>query len=143
MNGIVVDASVAVKWCLPLVDEQFVPQAAALLDGYLGQEIRFLVPDLFWNELTNALCNAVRRSRVAPLDAELALIRIQDLNIPTVSSAPFLLDAFRLAVSYDRAVYDSAYVVLAVQSGVELVTADERLANALAAYLPVKWLGAL
>jgi predicted nucleic acid-binding protein len=28
-----------------------------------------------------------------------------------------------------------------VQSGAELITADERLANALAARFPVKWLG--
>jgi predicted nucleic acid-binding protein len=33
-------------------------------------------------------------------------------------------------------------VALAVQFNVEMVTADERLANALAARLPVKWLGA-
>jgi predicted nucleic acid-binding protein len=32
---------------------------------------------------------------------------------------------------------------LAIQSKTELITADERLANALAAHLPVKWLGAL
>jgi predicted nucleic acid-binding protein len=32
---------------------------------------------------------------------------------------------------------------LAIQSKSQLITADERLANALAAYLPVKWLGAL
>jgi hypothetical protein len=31
---------------------------------------------------------------------------------------------------------------LAVQSKADLVTADERLANALAAHFPVKWLGA-
>ena len=30
-----------------------------------------------------------------------------------------------------------------MQSKIELITADERLANALAARLPVKWLGAL
>jgi predicted nucleic acid-binding protein len=31
---------------------------------------------------------------------------------------------------------------LAIQRKTELITADERLANALAAHLPVKWLGA-
>jgi predicted nucleic acid-binding protein len=34
-------------------------------------------------------------------------------------------------------------VALARESSIELITADERLANALAAYLPVKWLGAM
>jgi predicted nucleic acid-binding protein len=40
-------------------------------------------------------------------------------------------------------VYDSLYVALAVQAKTELITADERLANSLAAHLPVKWLGIL
>jgi predicted nucleic acid-binding protein len=51
--------------------------------------------------------------------------------------------ALRIGIEYERTVYDSIYVALAVQSGRELVTADEKLANALAAYFPVKWLGAM
>jgi predicted nucleic acid-binding protein len=35
------------------------------------------------------------------------------------------------------------YVPLALKSQAQLVTADEKLANALAAHLPVKWLGAI
>ncbi len=46
-------------------------------------------------------------------------------------------------MTFDRTVYDSLYVALAVDSKAELVTVDEKLANALAARLPVKWLGAL
>jgi predicted nucleic acid-binding protein len=38
-------------------------------------------------------------------------------------------------------VYDCLYVALALRLKGQLVTADERLANALAAHLPVKWLG--
>jgi predicted nucleic acid-binding protein len=51
--------------------------------------------------------------------------------------------AFSIAATFDRTVYDSIYAALAVRRKAELVTADARLANALAAYLPVKWLGAL
>ena len=75
-------------------------------------------------------------------NAELALQQLEDLSIPTISTSAFVLEALRLAAHYGRTVYDSVYVVLAVQHGLEFVTADERLANALAAYLPVKWLGA-
>jgi predicted nucleic acid-binding protein len=32
-------------------------------------------------------------------------------------------------------------VALAIQFKTEMITADERLANALAAHLPVKWMG--
>jgi predicted nucleic acid-binding protein len=38
-----------------------------------------------------------------------------------------------IAFAYDRSVYDCLYVALAVQSKTDLITADERLANALAA----------
>lgn len=41
----------------------------------------------------------------------------------------------------ERSVYDSLDVALAVRMKSQLITADEGLANALAAYLPVKWLG--
>jgi predicted nucleic acid-binding protein len=39
--------------------------------------------------------------------------------------------------------YDGLYVSLAVASKATLVTADERMANALAAHFPVRWLGAI
>jgi predicted nucleic acid-binding protein len=54
-----------------------------------------------------------------------------------------LEEAFSIAATFNRTVYDSLYVALAVRSKADLVTADERLANALAARLPVKWLGAV
>jgi predicted nucleic acid-binding protein len=50
--------------------------------------------------------------------------------------------AFAIAAQFKRSVYDSVYVALAMSLQTHLVTADERLANALAAYLPVRWLGA-
>jgi predicted nucleic acid-binding protein len=53
-----------------------------------------------------------------------------------------LPEAFAIATAFDRTVYDSIYVALAITSKSRLVTADERLANALASRLPVKWLGA-
>jgi len=52
-------------------------------------------------------------------------------------------EALQIALTHDRSVYDCLYVALAVQSKTEWITADERLANALAARLPVKWLGAI
>jgi predicted nucleic acid-binding protein len=63
-------------------------------------------------------------------------------SIPTVSSATLLPKAVSIAFDFGRSVYDCLYVALAVRSQTQLITADERLANALAARLPVKWLGA-
>jgi predicted nucleic acid-binding protein len=46
-----------------------------------------------------------------------------------------------IASKFDRALYDSIYVALAIDAGCDLVTADERLVNAAASRLPVKWIG--
>jgi predicted nucleic acid-binding protein len=51
--------------------------------------------------------------------------------------------AQQIAIQYGRSIYDSVYVALAREARSEVVTADEKLANAVAAHLPVKWLGAL
>jgi predicted nucleic acid-binding protein len=40
-------------------------------------------------------------------------------------------------------VYDSLYIALAKEMKTFLITADEKLANAVAAHLPVTWLGAI
>ncbi len=143
MTRVVVDASVAAKWCLPAAREALVPQAEELLALYRRGEIRFLVPDLFWAELANVLWKAARQGRISTERATSALSLVGDLGIPSVPSFDLLPQALFLATSHDRTVYDSLYVALAVQSKSEMITADERLANVLAAKLPVKWLGAL
>ena len=139
----VVDASVAVKWCLPSLREELVPQAEELLNSSRREEMRFVVPDLFWVELANALWKAVRRKEISSNNAASALSFVRDLDIATVSSLDLVPEALNLAIGYGRTVYDSLYVALAMQFKSEMITADERLANALAARFPIKWLGAL
>lgn len=143
MKTFVVDASVAAKWCLPEKDEPLVSQARRLLEAYTRAEIGLIVPDLFWPELGNLLWKAVRRGRLSDSDAHAGLEFLQELKIPTYSCSDFLPETLHLALFYGRTFYDSLYATLAEHSSVELITADERLANALAAHLPVKWLGAV
>jgi predicted nucleic acid-binding protein len=94
-------------------------------------------------ELGNALWKLVRRGRIASAEAAKALWAVQNLEIPTIPSFDLVPQALQIALAYDRTVYDSLYVALATTSRTEFVTADGRLANALAAYFPVKWLGAV
>jgi hypothetical protein len=47
-----------------------------------------------------------------------------------------------IAFSHDRNIFECFYAALAVQARANLIIADESLANALAARVPVKWLGA-
>lgn len=142
MNTLVVDASVAAKWVLPPANEALVPEALRLLDLYAKGQVKFLVPDLFWAELGNVLWKAVRQQRLTSAIAMQAVNTMRSRGLPTVASERLLPDALPVAISTGRTLYDCLYVALAMASHAQLVTADERLANAVAARLPVKWLGA-
>jgi len=143
VTTVVVDASVAVKWCLPSLREELVPEAVELLASSRRDEVRFLVPDLFWVELANVLWKAVRRNEISPSNAASAISFVRDLDITTIPSFDLVPEALHLAIGHGRTAYDSLYVALAMESKAQLITADERLANALAARFPVKWLGAV
>jgi len=139
VSRLVIDASVAAKWSLK--DETMVREAVALLERYGRRDLQFLVPDLFWAESGNILWKAVRRGRCSPRDAESHMTALKDLHFPSVPSEKLIELAFKIATDFDRTVYDGIYIALAVESRSELVTGDEKLANAVAAYLPVRWLG--
>ena len=143
MSTLVVDASVAAKWFLPAAGETLTHEAQHLLKSYSQGHLRFLVPDLFWAEFANILWRSVRQGRWPQASADHALRALRDRRFPTVSSYTVLEEAFVIASAFSRTVYDGIYVALAVTSKTQFVTADERLANALAAHFPVKWLGSL
>ncbi len=142
MTLLVLDASVAVKWFL-LAEEPFKDRAMQLLRQSQNGTIDFVIPDLFWAELGNVLCKAVGQGRSTAQDAEESLRKAKKLELLAVPSAELIEGAFDIARRYGRSFYDSIYVALAVSRDATLVTADEKLANATAAYFPVKWLGAL
>lgn len=143
MKSAVVDASVACKWVLPSADEPYSKHALALLDQYALKEIQILVPDLFWAEIGNVLWKAARTQRMTTEDARIGLLKITNCNFPTVPSFSLLNRAFDIATTFGRSFYDCLYVALAESSETDLITADEKLVNALALRCPVKWLGAI
>ena len=142
MTAFVLDASVAVKWAIPSAKETLIAESLELLKRYTEGEISFIVPDVFWAEVGSVLWKGVRQQRWQQSLAEAAASDMRERDFFTVSSQALLTDALKIALAYDRTVYDCLYVALAFQFKTEMITADERLANALAARLPVKWLGA-
>lgn len=143
MSLIVLDASVAVKWFLPEKVETLATEALALLSRHTESEIHIIVPDLFWVEFASVLWKAIRRGNFPKASADAALATITQYNFPTFPTVKLLSKAFEIATTYERTVYDSLYVALAVQTNSQLITADECLANSLATRFPVKWLGAI
>lgn len=143
MKRYVLDVSVALKWAITPADETLSSEAIDLLSQYVHGEADFLVPDIFWAEIANVLWKGSRQGRWSPAVAEQIASEMHARNFPTTPSHQLMHGALRIAFTYDRAVYDCLYLALAIQSGSPMLTADERLANTMAAYLPVKWLGAL
>ena len=143
MRAFVVDSSVAAKRLPPLNNEPLASEARALLTDWTRGKIELSVPDLLLIEVANVLWKAARSGRCKPAEACAALKILISYRLPVAPSATLLELALRIGVEYERTVYDSIYVALAVQSGRELITADEKLANAFAAYFPVKWIGAM
>jgi predicted nucleic acid-binding protein len=139
---LVLDASVAVKWAFPGAGEPLTEDAIRLFQRYRNGEVDFIVPDVFWAELTNVLWKGVRRGRWSRSAAEITAADFVARDFTTVPSTALISEALEIAFAYDRNIYDCLYAALAVQARFDLITADERLANALAARFPVKWLGA-
>jgi predicted nucleic acid-binding protein len=141
LSTYVLDASVAAKWLLPSKSESLHAEALTWLTRYAGGELVLVVPDLFWIEVANVMWRAVRHARVTKSQAKTAMAGLRERDFETISTAGLIETAFEMAVAYQRTVYDSLYIALARERGIFLVTADEKLANAVAAHLPVKWLG--
>jgi predicted nucleic acid-binding protein len=142
LTALVLDASVALKWAIPSAQETLTTESLQLLQRYVAGEINFIVPDVFWAEIGNVMWKGVRQRRWPQTVAENAASAIRKRDFFTVSSLVLLPEALRIAFAHDRSVYDCLYIALAIQFKTEMITADERLANAMAARLPVKWLGA-
>ena len=142
MRACVLDASVAVKWFLPPETEPLWPEALRVLDDYRCRRLDLIAPDLFWPELANVFRKAVRQRRLSPEGARRALTTLDETAIAPFPSRSLWKEAFDIATTFDRSVYDAVYVALAAARSIPLLTADERLANALAARFPIRWLGA-
>lgn len=143
MNLLVVDASVVVKWLPIFKQEPLVSEALTLLQNWRQGTVDLLAPDLIWVEIANVHWRAVRQSRCAPDDAQTSFAGLHGHGLPTVPTENLADGALRIALLYGRTAYDSLYVALASSLNASLITADERLANALAGSFPVKWLGAI
>ncbi len=124
MTPAVVDSSVVVKWFVP---EPFSAEAIRLRDG--GCPLH--APDFLDLEVGNVLWKNVQRGQLARPDAVAILLLLPQLPITRHALGPLVPPAFTIADQTARTVYDCLYVALAVQLGGAMVTADDRLVNAL------------
>ena len=139
MKRAVVDASVILKWYL--LDEVHGEQALALLQKCTAGELEILAPSLLTYELMNGLMIAGRRVRLDQDTISLSFSGFMSLGIRFYDISYFADKVLQYCRLYGRSVYDSSYLALAEQEGVELITADERLFSAVQKDLPwVRWI---
>ena len=143
MKLYVVDASVAGKWLFPGPSEPLQQEAVGLLRQLVDGQVSLIVPDFFWIEVANILCKATQTGRCTRSTAEMALSALRRHELTTLPVLPFIDSAFDKAMIYGRSVYDSIYLALALETGGKLVTADEKLLNAVGRRPPILWLGAI
>ena len=129
MSRLVLDASVALK--MIFVSEKDSALAVSLQDDFRNQARQLIAPDVLPAEMGHALMRAERRGIIRKGQG-------RDLFLDFIDPCPRL---FPYGDLYDRAMeiasdfrigfYDALYVALAEHEGCDLVTADDRLINAL------------
>lgn len=125
MNRAVLDASIIVR----LFFEEDHSDAAEQCVRTIPQ---LSAPDLIWVEATNVIRKRCRRGDLAPTDAAEIAARLVELPLRIHESAGLIADALKLAIQFDRTVYDGLYVALAVKTQSVMITGDQRLVNGLA-----------
>lgn len=126
---LVIDASVAVKW---LVDEEFGEQALRVRT----HDRPHVAPQHFVVEVCGAIRKKFREGELSSAQFPVVLRALAILPITEYPVTPLLPAAMEIALTFDRSIYDSFYVALALHLGCQLVTADQKLYNALAAAYP-------
>jgi predicted nucleic acid-binding protein len=128
MTPYVVDASIVIKW---FVDEVHAEAARRLQED----QYELSAPDLLWLECGNILWKKVRRRELTPDEARLIWGGLEQQPISAFPSRLVLDLALEVAFDTNRTVtvtvYDCCYLALAVLTGCRLVTADQKLFNAL------------
>jgi predicted nucleic acid-binding protein len=124
MTPHVVDASVVIKW---FVGEVHAEAAQRVQED----QYELFAPDLLWPECGNILWKKVRRGELTPDEARLIWDGLEQQPISTFPSRLSLDLALEVTFDTNRTVYDGCYLALAMLTGYQLVTADQKLFNAL------------
>ncbi len=124
MKALIVDASVVVKWFIP---ERGSIEAIKLLKS----SIQLFAPDIIRPEVANTFWKLHTRKMLTVDEVSKIVENFLSCPIEICSSDALIAPAFEIAVSTGRTVYDSLYLALAIERNSVLITADQRLANAL------------
>jgi predicted nucleic acid-binding protein len=124
MTKVVVDSSVVIKWSVPEVHSTHALR-------YLDPDLERDAPELLLAEVSNILWKKVGRGELSRDEAERIAADVGSADITIHPMRPLFERALQIALESDRSAYDSTYLALAESLSSRLVTADQRLYNAL------------
>jgi predicted nucleic acid-binding protein len=133
IDQVVVDSSVTIKW---FVEEPYLIEAHRLLEAYEAGTLTLLAPALLYAEVGNIVWKKHRFQGVAVEDATEILAALHLVSFVVTSCAGLLEEAYQLAGTHQRTVYDAMYLAPSLREHCLWVTADERIVNALGATFP-------
>jgi predicted nucleic acid-binding protein len=123
MRGFVLDTSVILKW-FSESGESDLDRALQLRQSMVEGNVFFVVPDLLFYELTNALRHNPDFSKK---DVEQALHSVFAMGVEVRSvNAEVMRAAISLAFKHDVTVYDAYFLALSIKEGKPFITADYR-----------------
>ena len=132
-DGLVIDASVAVKWHLR--DEDLIDEASLLLRRYLADEVTLAAPAFIRYEIAQTLERARRDNRISEERAAVELQSFLGFAIHSPEDSDSLVSlAQRIARETGVSVYDALYLAHAQGREFALVTDDQGLVRGAASY---------
>jgi predicted nucleic acid-binding protein len=128
IKRIVLDASVAVAWCF---DDENTHFTEGILD-LLSSGTEALAPAIWPFEVANALLVAERRKRitVAQVTALLRRIAVLPISVEPIEAGRAFEQILLVARQQNLTEYDSAYLELAMRTGLPLATLDGKVKEA-------------
>jgi predicted nucleic acid-binding protein len=139
-SGLVVDASVAVKWHLE--DEVWADRAARLLTRFSHGEVELIAPEHIRYEVPSAITNATlgKTPRLPEHEGKAAIEEFLGLGLTMVGEDAIIVDAYRLSREHGCAFYDALYLAVAERFKLPFVTADTKLYERISKLPYVQWI---
>ncbi len=117
----IVDASVVIEY---LITGTHTAQVRHFFDGLSAADL-LTAPEFCLLECTNVIWKQVRFSGMPKTTANNLLSVVRALNLRRAPMKHLLSKALDIAITHQLAVYDSAYIALALHYGYPLVTLDQ------------------
>ena len=127
--NLVIDASVLIKFYVP---EILSDKAEELLNRVAQGDVMLLAPDLIYPEVGNILWKKQRMKELTRPEVEEITDAIVSLPLNIEASKLLLPLAIDIGIAYRITVYDALYISMARVYETKMITADRKLADAMA-----------